>query len=188
MLDRAALVVAVVFLGIAPGLVVAQERPPQPAEAPPIVGTPSPAESEPTGYAGKSLGGHPAPIDTSPDFVPIMDRWRIGMPEWNRYGRPLDVPYVRGRWWDPYNQSVIKGDYPIFGQNIFMNLSAISDTLFEARRIPTASGVSANSAGNADNFGGGDQLLLNQNFILSASIFKGDTAFRPRDIEFRATG
>jgi hypothetical protein len=188
MLERAALVVAVVLLALAPAVVIAQERPPQPADAPPIVGTPPAPESEPTGYAGKPVGGHPAPISTSPDFVPIMDRWRIGLPEWNRYGRPLDVPYVRGHWWDPYNQSVLKGDYPIFGQDIFMNVSAISDTLFEARRIPTASGVSAANPGNADFFGGGDQLLLNQNFILSASFFKGDTAFKPRDIEFRATG
>src|SRR6185436_302660 len=187
MLERAAFIGAVVFLALGPILAFAQERPPQPAEVPPIVGTPPPAES-PTGYAGKPIGGQTTPIETSPDFVPIMDRWRIGLPEWNRYGRPLDAPYVRGRWWDPYNQSVIKGDYPIFGQDIFMNLYAISDTLFEARRIPTASGVSAANPSSADNFGGGDQLLLNQNFILSASFFKGDTAFKPRDIEFRATG
>jgi len=38
---------------------------------------------------------------------------------------------VRGRWWDPYNQNVLKGDYPIFGQRYFLNVSAISDSLLE---------------------------------------------------------
>jgi hypothetical protein len=140
------------------------------------------------GYVGPSIG-HPRPTTTSPDFVPIPDRWRIGLPEWNRYERPIaDTPTKPGRWWDPYNQNVLKGDFPIYGQNVFMNLSAIMDTLFEVRRIPTASGVSAADPDNADNFGNGDQIFLNHNFILSLSIFKGDTAFKPRDWEFRATG
>ena len=189
MLERAAFIVAFAILGLAPGL-AAQERPPQPAEAPPPVEAPPPplAPGEPTGYAGKLLGGQPSPIETSPDFVPISDRWRLGLPNWNRYERPIEAPYVTGKWWDPYNQNVIKGDFPIFGQNIFMNLSAINDTLFEARRIPTASSVSAADPDSADVFGGGDQLFLSQNFILSFELFKGDTAFRPRDWAFRLTG
>jgi len=188
MLERAAFIVAFAVLGLAPGL-AAQERPPQPEAPPPAEAPPPPlAPGEPTGYVGKSLGGQPSPIETSPDFVPISDRWRLGLPNWNRYERPVEAPYVKGKWWDPYNQSVIKGDYPIFGQNIFMNLSAINDTLFEARRIPTASGVSAANPNSADVFGGGDQLFLSQNFILSFELFKGDTAFRPRDWAFRATG
>jgi len=65
--------------------------------------------------------------------VPIPDRWRLGLPDWNRYERPLaDTPFKPGRWWDPYNQNILKGDFPIYGQNVFMNLSAIMDTLFEA--------------------------------------------------------
>src|SRR5229473_2394400 len=53
---------------------------------------------------------HQRPTDTSPDFVPIPDRWRLGLPEWNRYERSIESPYVPGRWWDPYNQNVLKGD------------------------------------------------------------------------------
>jgi len=142
----------------------------------------------PPGYVGRPLGGHPSPIDTSPDFVPIPDRWRLGLPNWNRYERPIEAPYVPGRWWDPYNQNVLKGDFPILGQNVFINLSAISDTLFEARRVPTASGVSSADPDSADVFGNGDQLLLNHNFIVSMELFKGDTAFKPRDWELRLTG
>jgi hypothetical protein len=142
----------------------------------------------PPGYVGRPLGGHPSPIDTSPDFVPIPDRWRLGLPNWNRYERPIEAPYVPGRWWDPYNQNVLKGDFPILGQNVFISLSAIADTLFEARRVPTASGVSAAEPDSADFFGNGDQLLLSHNFIVSMELFKGDTAFKPRDWELRLTG
>ena len=142
----------------------------------------------PPGYVGRPLGGHPSPIDTSPDFVPIPDRWRLGLPNWNRYERPIEAPYVPGRWWDPYNQNVLKGDFPILGQNVFISLSAIADTLFEARRVPTASGVSSANPDSADVFGNGDQLLLNHNFIVSMELFKGDTAFKPRDWELRLTG
>ena len=142
----------------------------------------------PPGYVGRPLGGHPSPIETSPDFVPIPDRWRLGLPNWNRYERPIEAPYVPGRWWDPYNQNVLKGDFPILGQNVFISLSAIADTLFEARRVPTASGVSSANPDSADVFGNGDQLLLNHNFIVSMELFKGDTAFKPRDWELRLTG
>jgi len=121
------------------------------------------------------------------DFVPIEDRWRLGFPEWNRYERPIEAPYVKGRWWDPYNQSVLKGDYPVLGQHVFMNLSAISDTLFEARRIPLPSNASSANPGSAEFFGKGDQLFLNQNFIISLELFKGDTGFKPRDWEIRVT-
>jgi len=154
--------------------------------------TPAPSETpagptdSPAGFTGPT-SIRPSPIQTSPDFIPIPDRWRIGFPDWNRYERPLDAPYVRGHWWDPYNQNVLKGDYPVIGQKYFLNVSAISDTLLELRRIPTPSGVSAADAGKYDVFGSGDQIFFNQNFILSLEFFKGDTAFRPRDWEFRAT-
>ena len=84
-----------------------------------------------------------------------------------------DAPYRPGRWWDPYNQNILKGDFPIYGQNVFMNLSAIMDTLFEVRRVPTGSGASSADPDAADNFGNPDQLFLSHNFILSLSIFKG---------------
>ncbi|PYM25747.1 MAG: hypothetical protein DMD78_05775 [Candidatus Rokuibacteriota bacterium] len=170
---RTIIVVIAFVLALHPGVGSAQEEPK--AERPP-------------GYVGPSIG-HPRPTETSPDYVPIPDRWRLGLPDWNRYERPLsDAPFKPGRWWDPYNQNILKGDFPIYGQNVFMNLSAISDTLFEARRIPIGSGASSARPDSADNFGNPEQFFLNQNFILSLSIFKGDTAFKPRDWEFRATG
>ncbi len=145
-----------------------------------------PAE-HPRGAAGPT-SVRPVPTQTSPDFVPVPDRWRLGFPDWNRYERPLkDAPYTTGHWWDPYNQNVLKGDYPIIGQRYFLAVSAISDSLAEFRRIPLPSNVSAADPGQDEFFGSGDQIFLNQNFILSLEFFKGDTAFRPRDWEFRIT-
>lgn len=145
-----------------------------------------PVGESPPGFAGAS-SIRPTPVQTSPDFVPIPDRWRLGFPDWNRYERHLDTPYVRGRWWDPYNQNVLKGDYPIIGQKYFLNVSAISDSLLELRRIPLPSNVSAADPRKSEFFGSGDQIFFNQNLILSLELFKGDTAFRPRDWELRIT-
>lgn len=173
-----------------PGAASAQPptQPAPPAAPPATSGAPPAAPDEqPLGAAGPS-SIQPVAAETSPDFIPIPDRWRIGFPDWNRYERPLrDAPYAPGRWWDPYNQNVLKGDYPILGQKYFLNLSAISDTLLEFRRIPVPSTVSAANAGSDEFFGTGDQIFFNQNFILSIEFFKGDTAFRPRDWEFRIT-
>ena len=176
-------------------LIVAQRlRRPEPdviPDAPPPSPTkPPPAEQklhESVPGAGDVSDRRPVPIETSPDFVPILDRWRLGFPDWNRYERPLDAPYVKGRWWDPYNQNVLKGDYPVFGQHYFLNVAAISDTLLELRRIPLPSNPSAADPGSAEFFGTGDQVFLSQNFIFSFSFFKGDTAFRPRDWEIRVS-
>jgi hypothetical protein len=148
-------------------------------------GSPTVSESPPGFTASSSI--RPTPVQTSPDFVPILDRWRLGLPDWNRYERPVDAPYVRGRWWDPYNQNVLKGDYPILGQKYFLNVSAVSDSLLELRRIPLPSNVSAADPGKSEFFGSGDQIFFNQNLIFSLEFFKGDTAFRPRDWELRIT-
>jgi hypothetical protein len=164
---------------------------PAPAPPPSAAAADEPREGAPReaplGFAG-TRAPRPRAADTSEEFVPIEDRWRLGFPDWKRYERRvLDVPYVRGRWWDPYNQNVLKGDYPVLGRDIFINVAAVSDTLFEVRRIPLPSGVSAEDPGRAEFFGSGDQRFLNQNWILSLEIFKGDTAFKPRDWEFRVT-
>ena len=68
-----------------------------------------------------------------------------------------------------------------------MNLTTVSDTLFEARRLPVPSDVSSARAGSAEFFGRGEQFFINQNFILSLELFRGDTAFKPRDWEIRLT-
>ena len=111
------------------------------------------------------------------EFLPVPDRWRI-----------IDAVGVVPKWWDPYNQNYIKGDRPVFGKDWFVNLTLISDTVIEPRLLPT--GISPNGIGRAgtnDVFGDGDQMVYNQLLILNMSLIKGDTAFKPPDIEIRFT-
>jgi carboxypeptidase family protein len=138
---------------------------------------------KPAGYAGdKTVSSEP---QTSSERREARDRWRIGFPEYDRYGdrgaRGRDIPFTRGRWWDPYNQSVLKGDYPIKGNKLFMILSAVSTTGLELRRAPTPSGVSSDEPGSAEFFGQPEQLAVNETIQVSFELFHGDTTFKPRD-------
>ena len=38
-------------------------------------------------------------------FLAMPDRWDVPMPEWRRYGKGIDAPYAKGRWWDPDRKS-----------------------------------------------------------------------------------
>lgn len=145
-----------------------------------------PIERRPSGYTGRSPISKGTPTS---DFLPIPDRWRIGVPPETRFtSEPGMFGGTGGRpGLDAYRQNVLKGDYPILGQDVFLALSATSDTLFEARRLPVPSGVSTKDANALSFFGAGRQALINQNVILSIELFKGDSAYRPRDWEFRAT-
>jgi len=42
----------------------------------------------------------------------------------------FDYPYQLGKWYDPYRQNVLKGDYPIYGQHTFFALTATNSTQF----------------------------------------------------------
>jgi len=164
----------------------------QPAEAAPasrpVEPYSPPAEPilrRPSGYVGSSPISRGA--GTS-DFLPIPDRWRIGGPPESRFNAEEGAfGGTRTGPLEPYKQNVLKGDYPIIGQDIFLSISAISDTLFETRRLPVPSGVSSKDVDSLAFFGAGRQYLVNQNFILSFELFEGDTAYKPRDWELRAT-
>ena len=156
-----------------------------------------PPPKGPLGFAGSS--GIRSRAEPTDGFLPIEDRWRIGFPVYDRLGRrhPLDAAtmsavsgnyqYVDGHWYDPYNQSVLKGDYPIFGQNTFMNLTLISDTMYEYRRVPTPSGESAAESDSRGFFGEPAQNFVNQYFIARIDIFHGSAAFKPFDWQLRIT-
>ncbi|HXQ71373.1 MAG TPA: carboxypeptidase-like regulatory domain-containing protein [Pyrinomonadaceae bacterium] len=121
------------------------------------------------------------------------DRWRITFPEYDRYGdrgaRGRDIPFKRGRWWDPYNQNVLKGDYPIKGDKLFMILTAVSATNVEQRRAPTPSGVSSVNPISGEFFGRPEQFAAAETLQFSFELFHGDTTFKPRDwaIKFSPT-
>jgi hypothetical protein len=121
-------------------------------------------------------------------FLATPDRWNVAMPEWNRYGRSGEYPYVRtSHWWDPFNRNRLKGDTPIFGQQTFLNITATSDTDLEERRVPETSNISSARPGSADYFGRGEQFALSQTFRFSFDLFHGDTSFRPVDWRIEVT-
>jgi hypothetical protein len=137
----------------------------------------------PTGAAGdESVDSAP---QTQADRRELRDRWRIGFPEYDRYGdkgaRGRDIPFRKGRWYDPYNQSWLKGDYPIIGNKIFMILSAVSSTAVDLSRTPKPSDVSSARPGSAEFFGKPEALSVNQIFQFTFEVFHGDSTFRPRD-------
>src|SRR5258708_5828336 len=53
------------------------------------------------------------------EFIPLPDRWRL----------TDAIGITRPRFYDPYNQNVLKADKPIFGEDYFFNLEVISDSL-----------------------------------------------------------
>ncbi|GIW92766.1 MAG: hypothetical protein KatS3mg110_0807 [Pirellulaceae bacterium] len=149
-------------------------------------------EHAPLGYAGPS-GVLPQEYQSNNHFVPMEDRWRIGFPRWDRYGKghpPVDdYPYVEGSLWDPYNQNVLKGDYPILGQHLFLKITAQSNTIIEGRQVPTATTPfeSTLRPDQEEFFGDPDQYFANQNFLFSVDLFHGDAAFKPFDWRVKVT-
>ncbi|MDA1308059.1 MAG: hypothetical protein O2985_00485 [Proteobacteria bacterium] len=142
-------------------------------------GATPPAEVEDTKpLPGAILRRVTPPRDRNPakvDGISIPDRWRL-----------IEALGVTESITDPYNRNPLKGDRQIFGDDWFVNLSVISDTVFEPRSVPTPVGVqSTDRVNSVDLFGDANQWVFNQNLIISASLIKGDTAFRPPDLEFR---
>lgn len=150
-----------------------------------------PERDPPRGFTGPS-GILPTEQQESSHFVPVPDRWRLGYPRMDRYGLgyPWTVDYigVPGHWWDPYNQNVIKGDYPIIGQHTFLNITGTSQTLIDYRQTPvgTTPFESTVSSNREEFFGNPNQLFLNQNFFLRMDLFHGSTTpFKPLDWQIR---
>lgn len=140
----------------------------------------------PLGFSGPS-GVLPQEYQENSHFVPVEDQWRTGFPAWDRNDDPdtwmTDSPYIEGRLLDPYNQNVLKGDYPIIGQHTFLNFTASTNLLQEFRQVPTPT-TPFESTGNPfqeEFFGNPDQYLYSENFILSFDLFHGDAAFKPMD-------
>ena len=106
------------------------------------------------------------------EIAPVPDRWRL----LNTLGM------VPQHWYDPYNQNTWKADKPIRNGNEFINLSAISDSVYEYRIVPTPAGPGENRL-----FGRERQMTFATNLILSAVYYKGDTTFKPPEYEFHLT-
>jgi hypothetical protein len=125
----------------------------------------------------------------TPDYIPTPDRWDLEFPVWQRY--PPDSsgtsPFTRGRKRDPYNKNILKGDYPVIGQDVFFVLTMVAETPIEFRRVPTPSGVSTERPGSDAFFGRPEQFSFAPEALLSLELFKGDTAFAPRRWALRVT-
>lgn len=157
------------------------------------------APLDPAGFSGPTTVLFPREVDPSDGFLPIADRWRIGFPVYDRLGQhnPLDpfvtgeisgnYQYQRGHWFDPYNQNVLKGDYPLIGDQIFFSATLILDTYYEFRQLPTPSGESASRPERIPFFGDQEQHFFSQNLIGTFELFHGASSYKPFDWKFRFT-
>jgi hypothetical protein len=151
---------------------------PQAAPAPPAPPQPSPAPEAAAAAPAAVPAARSAPSE--PEFVPLPDRWSIAYPDSPRL--------VKGRTLDPYNQNVLKGDRPVIGDAVFLVLGATLDLPVEGRRLPLGSGVSTANPESLEFFGDGRQLFTTPRALVSAELFRGQTAFRPKTWALKATG
>jgi len=187
---------SVACLAVLPAL-AQEDRPYPPAADPDAQIVPRrPGPSQPQRYvppaANPAQAAAPDPLAPR-ETLPVADRWRI-----------MQALGVKAPWFDPYNQNVLKGDLPVGGEpwlrerfpdlarrlepDWFLNLGAVSDSLVELRRLPTPVGPQATRRpGSYDVFGYGSQSTVAETLVVSMSLIKGDTTFRPPDYEFRFT-
>ncbi len=121
----------------------------------------------------------------------VPNRWLIPFPHWQRYrDMSTETPYQYDtpRLWHPYEQSKLKGDVPVIGQDIFMDLTAKNFSLFEMRKLPVPSGVSTAYPNSAEFFGRGDQMTYSNDTSFGFDLFKGETAFKPVQWLIRING
>lgn len=129
--------------------------------------------------------------DFLPGSEPVPNRWFIGFGRWKRYADPsTETPYQSGplKLWHPYLQSTLKGDAPVIGQDIFLNLTLSDFFQFEVRRLPTPSGVSSARPNSSEFFGRSEQFSLSNDFSIGIDLFKGETAFKPVEWALRFLG
>lgn len=116
--------------------------------------------------------------DAAREFGSLPDRWRIV--SLLGYRENLLDPYSGNNW--------LKGDRPAWGEDWFVNLLAVSDSVAEPRRLPTpVGGPATDGSGSLDTFGSGEQLVFSQSLIVEGVLYQGDTVFKPPDLEIRFT-
>lgn len=121
----------------------------------------------------------------------VPSRWLLTFPHWKRYHDPsIETPYSyeTPRLWHPYEQSTLKADLPILGEDIFLNLTAKNFTLTEFRKLPVPSGVSAAVPNSSEFFGRGQQVFISNDTSFTVELFKGETVFKPVHWALRVTG
>jgi hypothetical protein len=144
----------------------------------------------------------PPPEAFPTDQFPLPDRWRIltGLCPAKGADQGLFALYPNLRHvchgkLDPFHQNVLKGDIPLAqgkrpgflkGNDWFLSLGLVSDTVFEPRTFPIPVGVQTSERpGSLDVFGRPLSLVFSQTVLASAALLKGNTAFKPPDVEYR---
>jgi hypothetical protein len=137
--------------------------------------------------------------ELAPEYLPpvadiynvVPNRWALNQPDYRRYPQKGEYPYTKPHWYDPFDRNRFKGDEPIWpevlGQQIFLNITASSETFFDGRRVPSPSGVSAAQPGSSGFFGRGEQAFFDQTLRFSLDLFHGDASFKPVDWRIRIT-
>lgn len=125
-----------------------------------------------------------------PASEPVPNRWFLGFGRWKRYADPsTETTYQSDlHLWHPYLQSKLKGDAPIIGQDIFLNVTMEDFAQGETRRLPTPSGVSADRPNSSEFFGRSEQYFWSNDISLGLDLFKGETAFKPVEWALRLLG
>ncbi len=155
----------------------------------------------------------PPPEAFPTDEFPIPDRYRLLKtlcPEGGLYANVANACHSTR---DPYHQNVLKGDRPLClptaeeqarrkeegippcatpaflglrHEDWFLSLTGISDSVFEPRSFPTPQGVqTTDRPGALDVFGRAQSIVASQTFLIGADLFKGSTAFKPPEIEYK---
>ncbi len=144
---------------------------------------------------------------------PIPDRYRLLKAFCPEGGLFTGINAVCHSARDPYHQNVLKGDRPLClpteeerrhreeagiapcitprflglkHEDWYFVGTAISDTVVEPRSFPTPQGVQTTERpGSLDVFGRADSLVVSQTFLVGFDLFKGSTAFKPPEIEYK---
>lgn len=128
-------------------------------------------------------------VENPSNTTSVEDRYRIATGVWNRYldDDVAETPYEEKTpyLWHPYYQSVLKGDVPVIGQDIFASLTLKNSSEFEVHEVPVPSGASTARPASSDFYGKGDQAVINTNTSLIFDLFKGETTFKPVEWLFR---
>lgn len=125
-----------------------------------------------------------AGIDLPAHSRPASDRWRdTGFTPWRRYtsGDTKEIPFADTEidLWHYYRQSLLKGDAPIHGQDVFLAVTASAELVYEDRELFVPSGVSAANPGASNFFGESRSDVFVGNFALDFLLFRGETVFKP---------
>ncbi len=116
-------------------------------------------------------------------FTSVPNRWNLKLPDFRRYDFSGDEQFVKPHFFDPFNTNKLKGDAPILGNRIFLNLGFVSDTLNVGQTVPLPP---IPFKDNPQHFGFG-QYAFSQNFAMTADLSQGDAAYRPVDWRIHVT-